>query len=141
MTAGEVMQLPSNEQLVLVSGTPPVRARKLTYFTDRNFTERCLPPPRLVRADDAAGRGIADAWSGRTRTIDARLEQPWSDLVSSAGRMPEQVPAHERALELPGEASADLDLLRDDNGAPSIQADNATVVDRDVVDDDLTPAL
>jgi type IV secretion system protein VirD4 len=118
-----------------------VRARKLTYFTDRNFTERCLPPPRLVRADHTATRRITDDWSGRTSSIDVRLEQPWSDLVSSAGRMPDQVPAHERAPELPGGASADLDLLRDDDGAPSIQADDATVVDRHIVDDDLAPAL
>jgi type IV secretion system protein VirD4 len=141
MTAGEVMQLPAGEQLVLVSGTPPVRARKLTYFTDRNFTERCLPPPRLMRADHMPATRGTDDWSGHTRATDARLEQPWSDLVSSAGRTPEPVPAHERAPELPGVPNGDLDLLRDDEGAPSIQPDDVASVDRDVVDDDLTPAL
>jgi type IV secretion system protein VirD4 len=141
MTAGEVMQLPSDEEFVLVSGTPPVRARKLTYFTDRNFTERCLPPPRLVRADHTASARIADDWSGRIRTIDARLEQPWSDLVSSVGRTPEPAPAHERAPELPGVPNGDLDLLRDEEGGPPIQPDDATVVDRHVVEDDLAPAL
>jgi type IV secretion system protein VirD4 len=139
MTAGEVMQLPGDEQLVLVSGTPPVRARKLTYFTDRNFTERCLPPPRLVRADHMPARRGTDDWSGHTRATDARLEQPWSDLVSSARRTPE--PALERAPDLPGVPGGDLDLLRDDEGAPSIQPDDAAGVDRDVVDDDLAPAL
>ena len=29
----------------MISGHPPVRARKLRYFKDRNFTERVLPPP------------------------------------------------------------------------------------------------
>jgi len=40
MTPGEVLQLPTDAALVLVSGTPPIRARKLDYYTDRNFTER-----------------------------------------------------------------------------------------------------
>ena len=78
MTPGEVLQLPADAALVLVSGTPPIRARKLAYYTDRNFTARCLPPPALVRAD----RPGSDDWSGRMRATDARLEQPWSDLVS-----------------------------------------------------------
>ena len=85
MTPGEVLQLPADAALVLVSGTPPIRARKLAYYRDRNFTSRCLPPPALVRAD----RPGSDDWSGRMRATDARLEQPWSDLVSSAGRTPE----------------------------------------------------
>ena len=29
----------------MISGHPPVRAKKLRYFEDRNFTGRLLPPP------------------------------------------------------------------------------------------------
>jgi type IV secretion system protein VirD4 len=47
LTPGEVMQLPATEELVLVSGLPPIRARKLRYYEDRNFTARLLPPPVL----------------------------------------------------------------------------------------------
>src|SRR5205823_12763415 len=32
LTPGEVMQLPSTDQLVLVSGLPPIRAQKLRYY-------------------------------------------------------------------------------------------------------------
>ena len=45
LTPGEVMQLPPSDELVLVSGLPPVRAAKLRYFEDRNFTARVLPAP------------------------------------------------------------------------------------------------
>jgi type IV secretion system protein VirD4 len=143
MTPGEVLQLPAAEALVLVSGTPPIRARKLTYFTDRNFTERCLPPPRLVRAADGKdARRTTDDWSGHTRNVDARLDQPWSDLVSSAGRAPELQPEQERSPQLPGASDADLDLLRDDEAsAPSIAAGDAAVAARVIDDDDLAPAL
>jgi type IV secretion system protein VirD4 len=47
LTAGEVMQLPPEDELVLVSGTPPIRAKKLRYYKDRNFKSRVLPPPAL----------------------------------------------------------------------------------------------
>jgi type IV secretion system protein VirD4 len=47
LTPGEVMQLPSDDELVLVSGTPPIRARKLRYYEDRRFTARLLAPPVL----------------------------------------------------------------------------------------------
>jgi len=45
LTPGEVMQLPSDEELVLVAGAPPVRAKKLRYYSDRNFTSRVKQPP------------------------------------------------------------------------------------------------
>jgi len=47
LTPGEIMQLPPHEEIVMVSGHPPVRAQKLRFFEDQNFTERVLPPPAL----------------------------------------------------------------------------------------------
>lgn len=73
------------------------------------------------------------------RVTDARLDQPWSDLVSSAGRTPEMAPAHERAPKL-SEPHNDLDLLRDDdaNGPTRVGDDGIT---GPANDDDLAPAL
>ncbi|MGR4870331.1 conjugal transfer protein TraG [Variovorax sp. LARHSF232] len=48
LTPGEVMQLPAHESLVLVAGQPPIRARKLRYYEDRNFLRRLRPPPALA---------------------------------------------------------------------------------------------
>ncbi|MCV0413802.1 MAG: conjugal transfer protein TraG [Brevundimonas sp.] len=45
LTPGEVMQLPADEALVLVSGCAPIRARKVRYFTDPELHRRILPPP------------------------------------------------------------------------------------------------
>jgi type IV secretion system protein VirD4 len=135
MTPGEVLQLPADAALVLVSGTPPIRARKLAYYRDRNFTARCLPPPALVRADQPA----SNDWSGRMRAADARLEQPWSDLVSTAGRTPELTPPQERAQEV-SDAQADLDLLLDDDAGGERNAGDDTITSP-ANDDDLAPAL
>jgi type IV secretion system protein VirD4 len=45
LTPGEVMQLPHDEEIVLVSGAPPIRARKARYFEDARFRVRILSPP------------------------------------------------------------------------------------------------
>lgn len=62
LTPGEVMQLPATDELVLVSGCPPIRARKARYYEDRRLTERLLPPPR---PDEPKVAGpSSDDWSG-----------------------------------------------------------------------------
>src|SRR5262249_29157664 len=48
LTPGEVMQLPPDEEVVMVSGHASIRAMKLRYHEDRNFTLRILPPPHLT---------------------------------------------------------------------------------------------
>lgn len=45
LTTGEVMQLPPREEIVMVAGVPPIRAKKARYYADPRFTERILPPP------------------------------------------------------------------------------------------------
>jgi type IV secretion system protein VirD4 len=70
LTSGEVMQLPPSDELVLVSGLAPIRAKKARYFEDRRLTERILPPPDLDRAElnampgDEANCERKDDWSG-----------------------------------------------------------------------------
>ncbi len=68
LTPGEVMQLPPSDELVLVSGLAPIRARKLRYYEDRNFTARVLTAPVLsdrAYADRPASR--PDDWGGQVR--------------------------------------------------------------------------
>jgi type IV secretion system protein VirD4 len=48
LTPGEIMQLPPADEIVMVAGTPPIRAKKARYFEDPRFQERVLPPPALV---------------------------------------------------------------------------------------------
>jgi type IV secretion system protein VirD4 len=48
MTPGEVMQLPPSDEIVMVAGTPPIRAKKARYYEDKRLAERILPPPRLA---------------------------------------------------------------------------------------------
>ncbi|HHZ19837.1 MAG TPA: IncP-type conjugal transfer protein TraG [Firmicutes bacterium] len=45
LTAGEVLQLPEDEEIIFVAGHPPIRAKKLRYYQDRNFTKRLIDAP------------------------------------------------------------------------------------------------
>ena len=74
LTPGEVMQLAPTDELVLVSGQPPIRAKKLRYYEDRAFTARVLPAPLLdgERYPDLPPKR-PDDWAGQIRCADARL--------------------------------------------------------------------
>ncbi len=92
MTPGEVMQMPATRAVVMVSGVPPILAEKLTYYRDRNFTERVLPlptgrvsrPPSPVNWDQlgkkvsatAQVRRRAKASEDSGREITPELEAP-----------------------------------------------------------------
>lgn len=125
LTPGEVMQLPPDDAVVMVSSVAPIRAKKLRYYADANFKRRVLPPPAL-----AAGR-YADAppmrpddWSALA--IPAVPAAP--DTVSLAGdhtgtaddggprRQPELSEIAEYRPEQE-QATNDLALL-DDDGVP-----------------------
>ena len=47
LTPGEVMQLPATEEIVMIAGLSPIRARKLRYYEEKVFMARVLPAPAL----------------------------------------------------------------------------------------------
>ena len=57
LTPGEVMQLPNDDELVLVSGCQPIRAKKARYYEDAELKSRILPPPTLSSRDVPPGHG------------------------------------------------------------------------------------
>ena len=61
LTPGEIMQLPPAEEIIMVSGSPPIRARKVRYYDDPQLQARILPPPEL--APPPHEKGPADDWS------------------------------------------------------------------------------
>ncbi|WP_114215836.1 conjugal transfer protein TraG [Ochrobactrum sp. 3-3] len=59
LTPGEIMQLPPSDEIVMVAGTPPIRAKKARYYEDIRFNERLLPPPALATPK----QGRPDDWT------------------------------------------------------------------------------
>ena len=89
LTPGEVMQLPPDDEIVMVAGVPPIRAKKVRYFKDRRFTERVLSPPDL-----SVGRS-------RARPDD------WSALPPLAAPPPAELPRQDQAREAVSEDEDD----------------------------------
>ncbi len=83
LTPGEILQLPADEGLLLVSGVAPIRAQKLQYFADRNFIARRLPPPTLASGGYADTPPIrAHDWPSEPRTTHPKLDTSWSEMVT-----------------------------------------------------------
>jgi len=76
LTPGEVMQLPADEELILVSGLAPIRAKKLRYYEDGNFKSRLDAAPLLLEGD-FADRPPAQGhdWQDVLAPVDARLDE------------------------------------------------------------------
>ncbi|MCT7378238.1 conjugal transfer protein TraG [Chelativorans salis] len=134
LTPGEVMQLPPADELVMVSGLPPIRAKKLRYYEDNNFTERVLPSLVLRDGPDAdrpAPR--SDDWSGQVRGVDRRLATDGESAVAlSEDEGGVQLQRHpgspeERSAVAQAPGQGDLFGPAEDDGDSAV---NKTVIDR-----------
>src|SRR5262245_6730939 len=128
LTPGEVLQLGSDEALVLVSGTPPIRARKLKYYADQNFSRRRLPAPALSNAgDEDVPPARGDDWSGQIRGPDARLERgELGTAESTAEEVPllaRSIPRRRREKERAQRPLADLPLFAAAQTEPNAKGD------------------
>ena len=120
LTPGEVMQLPPDDEVVMVSGHPPVRAKKLRFYSDANFKPRVLPAPTLSvegYSDKPAAR--ADDWSGAFDQAAADAAQRTAALMSEdeggLRRQPELDITVPQARPAEDEHRPDLILLDDDD--------------------------
>ncbi|TCT01976.1 conjugal transfer protein TraG [Aquabacter spiritensis] len=83
LTPGEVMQLPTTDEIVMVAGTPPIRAKKARYYEDARFRDRLLPPPThsrglTIQHDDwtALPLPIPQESMGGSAAIEGRDDDP-----------------------------------------------------------------
>ena len=157
LTPGEVMQLPPDEAIVLVSGLAPVRAQKLRHYEDANFAARVLPAPRLAGGlyPDCPPTRTHD-WQNQRGQVDLRLATlPFRGLTQgpeAEGGLKQQLPQFDEPTSGAGEISfGEERLFEDDSDAASdgyqmqraasgpATVRHAHAVTRD--DDDLLPAF
>lgn len=79
LTPGEIMQLPPSDEIVMVAGTPPIRAKKARYYEDARFKERILPPPALV----VPKQGRPDDWTALPLPLRPETAEPGSAAEAS----------------------------------------------------------
>ena len=137
MTAGEVMQLPPDDEIVMVAGVPPIRAKKARYFEDPRLTERILLPPK----PDASMPGPKpDDWStlaaikpiAHTKTNNVAAEQIEPSAINTSPEdNVDSDPANAGLRREPG-----LERHKDIAPEPAKHPINEFEPDRDENDDD-----
>jgi type IV secretion system protein VirD4 len=116
LTPGEVMQLPPDDELVLISGCHPIRAKKARYYEDRQLQSRIVPPPTPSRASDAGSVPDPlpshgdDQWAA---TIVAPAKQTEDPNNAGVRREPE-LPEHEEIVSEPRKPALEFELADDD---------------------------
>ncbi|HCF9520828.1 TPA: conjugal transfer protein TraG [Pseudomonas aeruginosa] len=127
LTPGEVMQLPPDEAVVMVSSVAPIKAKKLRYYADANFKRRVLPSPTLAegryadappkRPDDWSGLAVPAVPAAPATAFAHGLENLGSTDDGGPRRQPElsEAVAYDPELAAP---VADLGLLDDDDDLP-----------------------
>jgi type IV secretion system protein VirD4 len=119
------MQLPPDDELVLMSGSPPLLAKKARYFEDRRFMDRVLPPPQPGRTRAAVA---PEEWPSlplrspaQTRTTDVQGDE---DTANSGLRrepdLPEHVAIASERTALP--AASEFDVVDDTDDSVALQA-------------------
>jgi type IV secretion system protein VirD4 len=103
LTPGEVMQLPHDDELVLVSGCNPIRAKKMRYFEDAQLRTRILPPPRLALPGQSAAPDISVATAGEWEgaVTGAPSLSSTEDPANSGIRREPELPEHEEIVPEP----------------------------------------
>ena len=126
MTPGEIMQLPPTDEIVMVAGTPPIRATKARYYEDARFKERILTPPDLVAAALAPSPS-SDDWSGRVVAADSHStkdagDEAEGDPANAGIRREPELPEHEEIISPPPSPEQEFEFLDDD---PDVDAAKA----------------
>jgi type IV secretion system protein VirD4 len=112
LTPGEIMQLPPDDELVLVSGSPPIRAKKVRYYEDRRLIERVVALPAPVRK--ATDQTCLDDWSTLPLPPIAQNAQPIGaptasrDAANSGIRQEPGLPRHEEIAPAPNEVAQEF---------------------------------
>lgn len=129
LTPGEIMQLPPEDELVLISGLPPIRAKKLRYYEDRNFVERVLPAPETGLSSHLSVPAATTVWtSGGADVVAALQDGQHPDIASSLDPSLDQ-------------STADSQPLRDEGIEPGVDAEEPQIAPRAYGLDKGTPTL
>jgi type IV secretion system protein VirD4 len=115
LTPGEVMQLPVTDELVLVSGLPPIRARKARYYEDQRLKGRIVSPP----ATSVSQKSHTDPWSALPIPVVDEADVDKSGVLgdddeNSGIRREPTLPEHEAIAPEPATPAREFAILEDE---------------------------
>ena len=118
LTSGEVMQLPPSDEILMVAGVPPIRAKKVRYYEDPELAGRILPPPSSSPAKpvvEPAGPNPTrrDAWDGAIAAPRAPADA--EDPDNAGIRREPELPEHEEIVPEPRKPVQEFEPVEDDS--------------------------
>ncbi len=128
LTPGEVMQLPPADELVLISGVPPIRAKKARYFDDQRLIERVLAPPEMTGRQ--GGAAPLDDWRQLPvpaadtpgQEVKASSESRVDDPASAGIRREPELPEHEEIEPEQVRQAQEFGFVDDDSDDDAVRA-------------------
>ena len=118
LTPGEIMQLSPDDEIVMISGSAPVRAKKVRYYEDPELAGRILPPPSSSPAKpvvEPAGPNPTrrDAWDGAIAAPRAPADA--EDPDNAGIRREPELPEHEEVVPEPRKPVQEFEPVEDDS--------------------------
>ncbi|GAY19953.1 conjugal transfer protein TraG [Sphingobium fuliginis] len=96
LTQGEILQLPETDEIVMLSGSPPIKAKKARYYADPRLQARIQSPPESGQSK--SNNPKSDDWSALPAVkpvLEKRRKARAGDDPANGGiRREPEIPAH-----------------------------------------------
>ena len=119
LTPGEIQELPKTDEIVMMAGAHPIRAKKAQYFRDKRLSARVLPPPKVRAASKEAS--TPHDWLGLIAKMPAEAKrgpkpkgEHNSDPHNAGIRAEPELPIHEDIAPPPKSVAREFDFDRDE---------------------------
>ncbi|NBB24806.1 IncP-type conjugal transfer protein TraG [Porphyrobacter sp. SLTP] len=126
LTPGEILQLPQTDEVVLLSGSPPIKAKKARYYADRRLQSRVLPAPE--NCGQPADARATDDWSALPPIEpDPKSSEDGSRRIDPANgglRREPDLPEHVEVVARPKSPVAEFDFAEADSADADQSAAN-----------------
>ena len=136
LTPGEIMQLPVDDEIVMLAGLHPIRAKKARYFKDQRLTARVLPPPECRKA----GPNTVNAGAWADMIVQSAMPKPLpagddeeGDADNGGIRREPELPDHEEIVPPPrvvNEFEFEEPMIEEDLAQSQRQSDRMRTVAR-----------
>lgn len=132
LTPGEILQLPQTDEVVLLSGAPPIKAKKARYYADRRLQSRVLPAPE--NCGQPAEARATDDWSALPPIEpDPQSSEDGSRGIDPANgglRREPDLPEHVEVVARPKSPAAEFDFAEADGADADQSAANGERIRR-----------
>ena len=119
LTPGEIQELPKTDEIVMMAGAHPIRAKKAQYYRDRRLAARVIAPPKVRAVGKEAGsphdwQDMIAKMPAASKRGTTPKDQPDTDPENAGIRTEPELPIHEDIAPPPKSVVREFDFDRDE---------------------------